>query len=246
MKLELQKEIKILYAKTNGFKVYNKSVDIGKLIEEFASNEERKKGLPIGETYKLFDFGKLESYYRKIHKNNEKNLKESIEKINLYKSEYSKLMEICKEVNTAMIKEKNKYSVVLKSNLRIIRTKDIESLQDTIEEIVNDNIKKINDKIISEMIEELKANLNRRILVWLSRYKINNSEELEVEIKKIMESISGTSIKDSLKVDMDLILDVSEEYIQNSSYRKILLKFTDINDLSEPVEKISELLEGRK
>ena len=236
-------ELKVLFAKSTGIKICNKNVDIAKLIEEFAPEDEKRKGIPVDETYKLFDFEKLREYYREIYKKNDKLNKEKEFLITKYEAEYTNLRNICRVINAGIQEKKDSCSVVLKNNLRIIKKEDITTLQNTINELIITNINRINTVVMDKALDELKSNLRRRIYVYLSRFNISIVQDIEDKIDKVMNRIStGTVIKNSITADMDLVLDISEECIANARYKDKILGFIDDEELRDIIEKIHSCL----
>lgn len=227
----LNEELKIAFYGFTGIRIFNKRVSIYDIY-----TESMESGKLDGAVHKLFDFEYLirdiNEKYVSIKKRNEE-----LRKIEEYKKHLANLNSIVEYMKTLNIKVSDDIMICGISSGKLIyknRLKELIGYKKSIEDLRQS----IDEVIFVEILKALKSNVIIKSRYEEDRHNIN----IDKSDKILKESLKKIRTITDIKININSIVDISEEVILDKKIYNKIMKSNLRNDLKELIKEYRSLL----
>ena len=230
---EIKSEFRLISFSMAGTKIYQRKINFSPLLKKQSKQEV------------IADEEKFELYDKRFLNNKLKAHKPKKEFSNLEK-EYYNLVEICNRFNAFKDEIKNKYSCGKFDKFILISQENINKIIKDINKMNKIN-KNINERYFNILMNEFYKNFESKLREVLRKHYIHDNKDVENFKKKIRDNIpKAQTIKEKIKIDNFIILELSREMLLNEKVIKQFKEFNIPNYIKDKFSQLEKLLEENK
>lgn len=226
---EIKDEFRLIIFSKTGTKVYQRKINFASLLKK----QSKQKVVADEEKFELYD--------KKFLNNKLKNEKSENEFNNL-KKEYDNLMELCGRYNVFGDNIKTKYSCGKFNKFILVDKNNINNIIKDINKINSIN-KNINERYFNRLMDEFYKNFEAKLAEVLKRHDIYDNIDVENFKKKVKNNIPKAKIiKEKIKIDNFMILQLSREMLLDENFIRKLKTFSISDNIKDKLNQLEIII----
>ena len=230
---EIKDEFRLISFSKSGTKVYQRKINFASLLKK----QSKQKVVADEEKFELYDKNFL---------NNKLKKSKSEDEFNNIKKEYDNLMKICSRFSAFGDNIKTKYSCGKFYKFILVNKIDLDIIIKDINKINSIN-KNINPRYFDMLMDEFYENFKAKLAEVLKRHHIYDNRDVENFKKDVKNNIPrAKAIKDKIKIDNFMILELSREMLLDEKVIRKLKSFDISDDIKEKLNQLENIIKKNK
>lgn len=232
---EIKDEFRLISFSKTGIKIHQRKINFASLLKK----QSKQEAIADEEKFELYD---------KEFLNNELKNRTSIseDEFDNLKKEYDNLIKICSKFNAFGDNIKTKYSCGKFDKFILVEKNYINNITKDINEINNIN-KNINEQYFNSLMDNFYENFNFKLQKVLKRHYVETNAEVEnFKIKTRDNLPKAETIKEKIKIDNFMILELSREMLLDEKVIGKLKSFHLSDNIKEKLNQLENLIKEIK